>query len=187
MTRRGYMLHPRLVWIALLVALAAWASAPDIASAQEKGTVELGMDGFIGIRTYASGSDVFSVDLPISSVRAGFYLSDRTALEPSLGFDVISGSGYTLSQLDFDLAMVFCMDDLGQTTPYFRVGGGVLLLNVEGSGDTQFTAGIAGGVRIPTGERMAVRLQLGIDRNFEGDFSGSTDIGLKAGLSFFTR
>ena len=160
--------------------------APSVATAQGKGTVELGMDGFVGVRMY-DFNDVFYMDLPVSSVRVGAYVSDRVALEPSLGFDLINVDSETLTQLDFDLGLLFCMEDVGRTTPYFRVGGGVLLVNSELPATTQFSAGLAAGVRIPTGDRFAVRLQIGIDRNFEGDLVESTDLGGKIGFSFFTR
>lgn len=177
--------RPLVPAVALTLVLALLV--PCAASAREKGTVELGMDGFIGIRDY-SNDHAFIVSVPISSVRAGYYVSERNVLEPSLGFNFISIGDESLTQLDFDLGLLLGMEDVGRTTPYFRVGGGILLLNDNGS-ETQFSVGIAAGIRIPTGDRFAVRLQGGVDHNFDGNGSlqESNDFGVKAGFSFFTR
>ena len=180
------MLPTRFLVPAVALTLVLELLVPGAASAREKGTVELGMDGFIGIRDY-SNDHAFIVSVPISSVRAGYYVSERNVLEPSLGFNFISIGDESLTELNFDLGLLLGMEDVGRTTPYFRVGGGILLLNGDGSSDTQLSAGIAAGIRIPTGDRMAVRLQGGVDHNFEGDIPESNDFGVKAGFSFFTR
>jgi hypothetical protein len=44
------------------------------------------------------------------------------------------------------------------------------------------------GVRAPAGDRLAMRLQVAAERNFESDeFRASWDLGVMFGLSFFTK
>ena len=186
------MFRPTWSWIVLpFVAFLVEVPAPHVTMARERGALEIGMDGFVGGRLYdqseAFVDDVFYVNMPVASIRVGMYLDDRMSLEPGLGWSLINIDGETLSELDFDLSLLYSLADPSKTAPYIRVGGGVVLVNSDLPASTQFSAGVALGVRIPAGDRFAVRLQGGVDKNFEGDFIASTDVGAKIGLSFFTR
>lgn len=155
------------------------------------------MDGRIGTRMYDDEFQGFPVDLdnaflvnlPVAHVRIGPYLSDKAQIEPSVGFELVSLEGETAYQLDLGLDLLLYLgDDPSRSVPFVRLGPGVLLLNDGDESASQFQLGGGFGVRIPAGDRLAVRLQAAVDRNFSNDdFLGSWDLGVMFGLSFFTR
>jgi hypothetical protein len=167
-------------------------------SAQGRGATEFGLDGMIAGRLFddsfqgtpISTDDAFLVGVPLQIFRVGFYVSDRIELEPSTSFTLVSLGGDTAHELGLNLNLLSHLSSQpGKAAPYVRLGGGLLSLDGGGgSSVTQFHANGGFGVKIPTGDRWAVRLEAAISRNFANDdFLGSWDVSALYGFSFFTR
>jgi len=203
-----------MVTLAALTAL--WAGS---ALAQDR-PIELGVDAAL---TYESRGgtdvglpagpvsvdfpDVFDVQVPIRSVRAGFYVSEAISIEPALAFrfaDVEDGGSSVTLSLFGDV--LYHLPG-GGSTDFFVHGGGAFqwrYINpdedvgsplepaLESEGNTQFGLGGGAGVNLPLVERLKLRLGVRYVHLFEseGDLLGlpSADrFSGTFGLSFFTR
>jgi len=175
------------------------------ARAQGSGSVELGLDAgftltmFDNVETFFgdySPDDLISFVLPVQSFRVGVYVSDRAQIEPSLGIQVVSQGGESVRVIQLGVDALFELtsrEDFELTSrenaavPFLSVGGQIVSLEADGSA-TQVSLRAGVGVKLPAGDRLAVRLQALIGRAFEtDDVLGSFDIGGRVGFSFFTR
>ncbi len=176
---RFTLLPVLLVGVVLLV--------PTLLNAQGQ-PVELGVDGGLDISFNGRTSTTFQ--LPISSLRAGFFLSDAVSLEPAVSVNYVKieevDAIYTLG-LELG-ALVHFISDRSRSQPYFRPFAGFQLLAAGGESVSQFHAGGGFGVKVPVANQLAVRLEAGFQHAFENeDLSGGNGIIAAVGLSFFTR
>jgi hypothetical protein len=176
-----------------LVMFALWMTAPSAAGAQ--GGVELGYDFNVGFLIVDDVDETITVvGLPaqefatfLQNVRAGWYLTDTGQLETSLGLSSVSIAGESFLQLGIGADWV---QQIGSSSarPFVRFGGLMSMIDADDAdGDTQFGIGAGAGVRPPIGDRLAVRVEAGVNRQFESDRFAHTDVLLSIGLSFFSR
>ena len=176
------------------VALGAFVFTATFAAAQSR-PVELGIDA--GATIGLGDNSVTIVDIPAQAFRAGFYMDDRISLEPKLGLTTISGQGDTFTSYIAELGLLYhfyrslmrtdVMYPDGSPLSAFYVRPFVGLIGASG-GDNSTTNGRVGaglGMKVPLVSRLASRFEANFAHIF-GDFS-SNQIGLLAGLSFFTR
>ena len=76
--------RPTLVLLAALAPAAAGAQAAGAQAAAPLPPIELGVDGSFGA-AFSDDATVVGLGVPNTRVRAGFFLGDRVALEPSVG------------------------------------------------------------------------------------------------------
>ena len=163
------------------------------AVAQAPGAVEIGYDLGISFLMPEQGDDLVvlavprSVSFGVSTVRAGFYLTKSSELEPSLGLLLLSSSGTTATQLALGLDYLHNFAG-AHTRPFLMGGGRVLSFDNGNQSESQF--GLAGGVgaKSTIGDRAAMRYGVELVRQFESDtFASRWDVGLSIGVSLFTK
>jgi hypothetical protein len=181
-------------------ALAALALTPALARAQQPHPIEFGVDAGL---TVTNGEETStSVTLPISSLRVGFYVSEKLAVEPALAFNYVSnqfGTGSSATAFRPELGLVYDLSSV-RTAPQFYVRPFVGLTSISFGGDDAtdppaiWNAGAGIGVKIPmkSVERFAWRLEALYDHRFEATkglvtIHTENSFGLRVGLSFFTK
>ncbi len=190
----------RSVLVALV--LASLFSPPACASGRA-GSVELGLDGRAalliwdeniyfpyGYQGYSVDRDnTFVIDLPVSSVRAGFYATDVLELEPNIDFSFSSQGGHSSHSVQFGLDGLYNFTGAGSDpAPFVSLGGGLHSMGGASVARTQWHVNGGLGFRVPVGDRSALRFQIIAARNFENRYYlGYWDVGLGFGYSFFTR
>lgn len=171
-------------------------SAPP-ARAQGTGSAELGIDMAFALTMFDdvdtffgsfSPDNAFSLALPMQSARIGIYASDRVQIEPSLGFQLVSQGGESVHVLQLGLDALFGLSgNQGGSTPFVSFGGGMVSVG-NGSSTTQANIRAGVGVKVPAGDRFAVRLHALGGRAFETDEAyGTWEIGGRVGVSYFTK
>lgn len=181
--------------VAVLLAVGA-----SVGAAQEKATeLTAGVIGFS--RTSCSGCDaifiastggaesgVFS-GLGGGTVAVGFYLSPGLAIEPTVSFSTLSGSGESLTILGIGAAVPFYFaKGWGRKGPYLAPRVTYNSFSGGGQSATQFTAGAAFGTKVPLNDMAALRLQANFDYGFESsDVISTTAFGALIGLSVFLK
>ena len=161
---------------------------PGNALAQGKGAVELGFDGGLTYSAYSGADDRLSLDLPIQSVRAGFYLSDKVEVESSLRMLVTRIDQNTTDSFDWGIGLlVHLADDPKRATPFLL--GGVEWSRLDrGFNDATETLRAAFGYKLPVGDQWGVRLQLEGRHIEESAFvRGYWEFGPRFGISVFTK
>ncbi|MEJ2548540.1 MAG: hypothetical protein P8125_12135 [Gemmatimonadota bacterium] len=184
----------RRIVLTLLVPLVAVATMrPAFA---QQGVTELGFDMALA---YETESESFSVSLPIGGVlnsllappgglRAGFFLSDVTSLEPSLSvaYLALNGSDNPLAISSALKLLYHLSSDPDRTRAYIGVGPSFLYVKDGEQDSSQF--GVLGelGLKIPIAQRVGTRMAAGFMHGFDSDdFSERNMIYLTAGLSVF--
>lgn len=170
------------------LAIAAIAFVSASSGAQNPSPIELGIDAGI---TIGLGDNSFTViDIPAQALRAGFPMGRRTSLEPKLGMTVISGDGDTFTTYQAEVGLLYHLGSSRYPGAYHRAGLYVRpFLGIVGfSGNGSESNGYAGaglGWKHPILSRLSSRFEANFGHQFgDGD---SNQIGLLAGLSFFTR
>lgn len=173
------------------VLLAGFAVATPAAA---QGGVELGLDGTIS-RVTSDGGDFTMVSVPVSRVRAGFYLNEMVSIEPSLSFQWQDYDGGSSSAVALGAGLQYHFNgDRARTRPF--VEGNVQLNYFSEKVDaidfdesaTQFAFGGGVGVKTPLADRFDLRLEAFVQHALEtDDFLSSTTFGVLFGFSFFTR
>jgi hypothetical protein len=167
---------------------------PGLASAQNRGSVELGVDGRIGVSIIDAQDSFFEPDnlttvaIPNQSLRVGAFVSNTVQVGPSLSLVVLSQGGESLLALDLGLDVTYNFrSDRSGPIPFLQ--GGVAFSTLSNGGShTQFRLGGSGGIKLPAGDQFAVRLEAGVNRAFEtDDMFGMWNIFGGFGFSFFTR
>ncbi len=164
------------------------------ARAEAQRPIELGVDGTLA-RVTSDGGDFTTIAVPLGRVRAGFYLSDVLALEPSLGFNWVDTDGSSATSLNLGAGLLYHFKaDPAVVRPFIE--GNVQLayekvsvdaLDIDES-DTQFAVGGGVGVKVPLVSRMDLRLEAFVQHAFESDeVLSSTTFGALFGFSFYTR
>lgn len=162
--------------------------------AQPLRPVELGIDAAVTIGL--GDNSVTVVDIPAQAFRIGFFVSDRISLEPKFGLTTVSGEGDTFTSYIAELGLLYHFyrarvrpDPYPYPSPasafYVRPFAGFVGASGGGSSTTNGRLGVGLGMKVPLVNRLASRFEANFAHTF-GDFS-SNQIGLLAGLSFFTR
>ena len=182
-----------------LVALALVAVASSIASAQRRTRVsnaapaaqggfwELGLDGGIGIGL--DDPKTFSIAIPVSQVRAGYYVSDILSLEPSLSFFSVASKGSTaFSAWTLGLGVLYHLSPDRKASqmfvhPMLAFDGG------SGGQDTRTSLGAGVGLKKPAMDgRFVWRFEAGLMHRLKsGAFAASTGLYGNWGLSIYTK
>jgi hypothetical protein len=155
--------------------------------AQAPRPIELGIDAGV---TIGLGDDSGTeIDIPAQAFRVGFPISPRSSLEPKLRLNVFS-DGDTQTSYRAELGWLYHFGSSRYPGAYQRAGAYVRpFLGLVGySGPFDSTNGIIGaglGYKFPLVSRISSRFEANLGQVF-GDGNG-TQIGLLAGLSFFTR
>jgi hypothetical protein len=162
--------------------LVAALATPLVAQGREG--IELGIDLELTYSTDDPSVTVLSV--PSGSVRAGFPVSPNISVEPRVSLQYAHVSGTSITLLDIQLGVLWHLStDPARSSVYVRpffghthAGGSF------GSGDaSSLGAGI--GVKIPQGDRLAIRLEGGYQHSLDDDMS--SQIFALLGISFFTQ
>src|SRR4051812_39759471 len=186
------MRHLRHVGTAVLALLVVAASS---AAAQRQGTRargdggfwELGTDAGIGIGLDDPKS--LSLDIPLGSVRAGYYLSDVLSFEPSLAFHSFAAKGLTGSSFwALGLGLVYNMTAERNKKQLFAHP---VLGFIGGSGGqrTVTSLGFGIGVKNPILQnRLATRVEANFTHTLKsGSIPATTSLNGFFGLSFYTK
>ncbi|HXV17230.1 MAG TPA: outer membrane beta-barrel protein [Gemmatimonadaceae bacterium] len=157
------------------------------AHAQAPRPIELGADAGV---TIGLGDNSFTtIDIPVQSFRAGFPISPRSSLEPKISLHVFSDNG-TSTDYRAELGWLYHFGSSRYPGAYQRAGAYVRpFAGLQGHSDgVSTTDGLLGaglGFKMPLVSRLSGRFEANFAHLF-GD-SDSNQLGLLAGLSFFTR
>ncbi|HVF39022.1 MAG TPA: outer membrane beta-barrel protein [Gemmatimonadaceae bacterium] len=166
----------------LTAVLAALVFSASAAASQTPRPLELGVDAAVTVGLGDNAETV--VDLPAQAVRVGFPMTSTISLEPKLGLTLISGDGDTFTSYRAELGLLYHLNTMRSGT-YIRPFVG---LTGFSSGDDDVTHGLIGagvGIKVPLRDRFGSRFEANFAHAFgDGSFN---QIGLLAGLSFFTR
>ncbi|HUQ18721.1 MAG TPA: hypothetical protein VM099_03830 [Gemmatimonadaceae bacterium] len=184
--------------IAILVTAGALIAVP--ASAQNAGTVELGLDAGVSIGLGDNSSTV--IRFPVQAFRAGFFGSRTLSLEPKVGLTTLTGDG-GFTAYNAELGILFHYygrhryDLFPRRMPYsavyLRPFAGIQGVSNDDGPDTKSeTLGAGVGVKFPLANRLASRFEVNFAHHFVnddtfGEGEGFNVLGLLAGLSFFFR
>jgi hypothetical protein len=175
----------------ILIGLASLAVAATTASAQNPRPLELGVDA--GVAILLDDDPVILVQVPVHSLRVGFPIGTRTSLEPKLSFSMESGRGNTTTEYQAALGLLYHLGSSRYPGAYHRAGlyvrpfAGIVGVSIS-SIDFEESDGFLGlgiGLKMPLVSRLSSRFEANLAHRF-GDGDG-TELGLLAGLSFFTR
>ena len=174
------------------LALALAIASPAAAQRQ----VELGVDAaaVFGLGDQSS----VNINLPGSRFRMGFFQpGSRISIEPAAGlaYNKVEGSDGSL-RYDLELGALYHLrpiiiattDDEPVSTrpasPYVRPFIGLIGLTGGDVDDTEFSAGVGIGTKVPWRRDLAIRVEANVGYGFDND---AARIGVMAGLSFFPR
>jgi hypothetical protein len=170
---------------AVLIAL----DLPAAAAAQtELPPREFGIDA--GVAFGIGDENTTSIGIPARTLRIGFYSSQTVSFEPygGLTFEDAEGGDQLNVILGAGLLWHFAPPRAG-TTLYLRPYADLNYLKVntdsgEDDDDTRFGVGLGIGLKSPWRDRFATRLEGTIGYRTD---PGTTEIGILAGLSFYTN
>jgi len=175
--------------IKLKAAAIAACLAASGAGAQDR-PIELGLDA--GVSIGLGDNSRTAISIPAQAFRAGFGMTDRVSIEPKFGLNIISGDGESVSLYRAEVGLLYHLAaarDRMRSGVYIRPFGGLSGFSAgSGENDVSDTNGLIGvglGLKVPLLSRLSSRFEANVAGSF-GDGS-STEIGLLAGLSFFTR
>jgi hypothetical protein len=160
--------------------------AGSTGQAQEPRLMELGIDA--GATFGLDDPRVTVISIPAQHFRIGFLLGDRISLEPAFALNSIRVSGETTTAWNVELGVLWHTADV-RSGVYLRPFVSVMGISHEGQSDTRSAIGAGVGYKIPViDRRVAWRLEANYGYAFKTDNDPATSqIGLRAGLSFFTR
>ena len=150
--------------------------------------LELGIDA--GVAIGLGDNSVTVISIPAQDFRVGFPISPRVSLEPKVGITIITGEGDTFTSYRGELGLLYHLGSSRYPGAYQRAGVYVRpFLGIvgfsDGNSDSAGLLGIGLGWKHPLVSRLSTRLEANFAHQFgDGD---ANEIGLLAGLSFFTR
>jgi hypothetical protein len=179
-----------------LLALTVAAPAADAGQSTTELTVGLfgvsytsckGCDNMLEIATGGATSGIFS-GRGGGTFAAGFYVSPRAAIEPTLAFSHVGIGDDDLTVLGLGLAVPLYSDgSRGRRGSYLAPRIGYNSLDLGRGSASQFTLGLGFGVKTAINEHAAFRTQISFDYGFAGDLKATRTIGLFLGLSVFVE
>jgi len=177
--------------LAGVLVLLGVAASPAIAHTQESTRIELGMDAMLARTTFGNrnvSASTTTFELPVQAFRMGFQLSPNVSIEPTLGLRSASGNGSGTIFI-FDLALPLTLSTQPSGTNFFlRPLLGFRHFSLDDDSNTQTNFGVGLGMRGPVMSRLSTRFEARFRHGLENaPFSSFNEIGLLAGLSFFTR
>lgn len=187
-----------------LVTAVAFLSISSVAGAQRRAStpsssgaspVELGMDAALtfGMGAPAGASNTTTFELPLTQIRAGFFVSPELSIEPSFGIQYASANGASSSLYHIGVGALYHFSTVRSANqvyvrPFinFENGNASVAGNSASVSSTAFGAGL--GIKMPMSDRMAWRFEANLAHNSNNNFDDSPNrIGLLAGLSYFTH
>jgi hypothetical protein len=171
----------------ILAVAGALALISSAASAQDPRPLELGIDA--GVTFGLDDPNVTVIGIPVQNFRMGFMMNDRVGIEPSIALNSIRADGDNFTTYSAAVGVLWHFTSF-RSGPYFRPFIGVSgFSGDEIDGVSQVFVGAGIGLKIPVVDgRLAWRLEGNFAHAFDdGDVEGGSQIGLLAGLSFFTR
>ncbi|MGI9044209.1 MAG: hypothetical protein ACR2GK_08815 [Gemmatimonadaceae bacterium] len=173
---------------ATLAALALGAVTAGAQATDGPDPLELGVDA--GITIGFGDNSRTSIDIPVSSARVGFPIGRRTSLEPKFRINVTTGDGDTFTSYRAEMGLLYHLGSSRYPGAYHRAGMYVRpFLGVSGfsngASSSSSLVGFGFGFKQPIVSRLSSRFEANVAQHF-GDRDGA-ELGLLAGLSFFTR
>lgn len=174
--------------ILVLCSSALFLAAPNaFAQRTHAGGLELGVDG--GIAFGLDDPHTTVIALPVQNFRLGYFASDKVEIEPRFFVNSLHIADIgTLTTYSVEVGALFMPGgDRAGNGLYIRPFGG--FTGISGSGGNSDSNGVLGagiGLKVPFADR---RLATRWEANYAHAFGngGTNQIGLLAGLSFFTR
>ena len=148
--------------------------------------VELGVDAGLSFTLDNPKVTVFSV--PIQAVRAGFFVSPAVSIEPSLRLNTVSiRGGGSLTDYGLGLGLLYHFStSRAENQVYVRPFIGVNGASGGGQSSSFFNFGGGFGVKVPVGNRFAMRYEANLTHS-SGSGISQNSIGLLAGLSVYSH
>jgi outer membrane protein assembly factor BamA len=148
--------------------------------------MELGIDA--GVTFGLDEPRVTTISIPAQHFRIGFVMGDRVSIEPAFALNSIRAGGETVTAWNAEMGVLWHTAAV-RSGPYLRPFVGVMGFSHEGHSDTRASVGAGLGYKIPViDQRVAWRLEANYAYAFKTDHDpAASQIGLRAGLSFFTR
>ena len=172
------------------VASAQRTTARSTSSASSSSTLwELGADAGLGfdLAVPTGGAKTTQLQLPLQSLRAGFFINPNWSLEPSLGYRYVKVEGLdavSLYTIGFAGLYHFQTDRM-QRQMYLRPFLGILGVSSGGQSDSDTELGVGVGLKWPKlNGRMAWRGEVNLARQMDAEV---TAINVLFGVSFFNR
>ena len=175
------------------LALLLSAALPVAASAQER-PIELGVDALsLDVNFFSSNGEtttLTTVSVPVTTFRAGFFVSDQVSVEPRISFDYLK-----VEDVDAVTVVTLSLGALYHFTPerqrsqvYLRPVGSIFFADVGDQSVSQAFLGLGLGVKLPMLGQLAARLELEYTHGFDNDdFANVNSLAAVFGFSFFTR
>jgi hypothetical protein len=172
----------------LAIVLIPLAAAQADAQSTAPRPIELGIDA--GITVGLDDDSFTTIDIPVQAFRIGFPLSPRVSLEPKLRLNVLTGEGDTFTTYRGELGLLYHLGSSRYPGAYHRAGlylrpfAGIVGF-ANGTSDSAGLLGAGVGYKMPLVSRLSSRFEANFAHYFgDGD---ANELGLLAGLSFFTR
>ncbi len=171
-----------------LIAIASTASAQrttrgSMTSANP--SPELGVDA--GVTFYLDDPTSTSLQIPIQSIRMGFFISPSVSIEPSLSYNYTSFDGGHNSNYGLGVGLLYHFSPSRMAKQwYVRPFIGLNGVSNENGSDSAFDFGAGFGVKVPVGNRFASRFEANF-AHYMNDGATQNAVGLLAGLSVYTH
>jgi len=150
---------------------------------------ELGADAGIGfdLAVPTGGAKTTQLQIPLSNIRAGFFINPSWSLEPSLGYRYVKVEGLdavSFYTLGFAGLYHFSTDRM-QRQLYLRPFLNLMGVSAGGNSDSDTQLGVGVGMKWPKlSGRMALRGELNLARQMDAEV---TSMNVLFGVSFFPR
>ena len=157
------------------------------AQVSEDPPIEFGADAAV---TALFDPSVIVVNVPISSVRVGFFVMPRLEVEPRLNLTVAKGGGDTYTQAELTFGVLYHLTpSYSQSQTYFRPFASFSSTKFSGSdGTSAVAAGVGLGVKKPIGTRFAFRPELNFAHTFAAeDVEDESRVQLLLGFSVYSH
>lgn len=162
--------------------------------------IEFGIDGDISFHLLDEndGDDITQISLPNAIFRMGFHRNATWSIEPYASIQAASTDNVSERNLMLGVGLPWHLSTVRTMNQwYVRPFVGFTSSRTEfetPTGDientaTQFHLGAGFGLKMPIADRLGARFEVLLARTFEdeGDAPGFTTVGLRGGLSFYTR
>lgn len=179
-----------------------------VTHAQRQNTtlVELGIDASFARQSFHSEPDrngrevtvnVNTIDIPLSVIRAGFFITPTIAIEPAFGLRYQSIGDANSSETIFDIGLpIHLSENRRENQIFIRPVVGLTHVSTDEStsvgdvhtSDTQVNFGVGLGIKIPLSDRFAARFEAQYRHAPKSDErSAYNQIAALAGISVYVR